>query len=178
MTDKSGFNLSKQGANIVRKEFRRQLVLLAMGSAMVPFSGAMAQSDESGITAEQSRASSAHSGASQPAIVVTARRKEESILETPLAVSAFSADDIADAGLQDFNDIFLFAPGVYNSNVTGRSDRITIRGVSQVSTTGGASTFPGRLPRWNWIIWSVSRSSKVLKVHSSGAERSLVQLTM
>ena len=139
MTDKSGFNLSKQGANIVRKEFRRQLVLLAMGSAMVPFSGAMAQSDESGITAEQSRASSAHSGASQPAIVVTARRKEESILETPLAVSAFSADDIADAGLQDFNDIFLFAPGVYNSNVTGRSDRITIRGVSQVSTTGGSN---------------------------------------
>lgn len=72
-------------------------------------------------------------------IVVTARRKAESLLDTPLAVSAFSEEQILDAGFLDFDDILLQAPGVFNTNVTGRSDRITIRGVSQVSTTGGSN---------------------------------------
>jgi outer membrane receptor protein involved in Fe transport len=72
-------------------------------------------------------------------IVVTARRKAESILNVPLAVSAFTGEAILDAGFFDFDDIFLQAPGVFNSNVTGRSDRVTIRGVSQVSTTGGSN---------------------------------------
>lgn len=72
-------------------------------------------------------------------IIVTARRKAETLLNVPLAVSAFTADAILDAGFLDFDDILLQAPGVFNSNVTGRSDRVTIRGVSQVSTTGGSN---------------------------------------
>ena len=72
-------------------------------------------------------------------IIVTARRKEETLLQTPLAVSAFGAEEITDAGFVTFDDIFLQAPGVFNSNVTGRSDRVTIRGVSQISTTGGSN---------------------------------------
>lgn len=72
-------------------------------------------------------------------IIVTARRKAETLLNVPLAVSAFSAGDILDAGFLDFDDVLLQAPGVFNSNVTGRSDRVTIRGVSQISTTGGSN---------------------------------------
>jgi outer membrane receptor protein involved in Fe transport len=72
-------------------------------------------------------------------ITVTARRKEESLLDVPLAVSAFSEEAILEAGFTEFDDIFLLAPGVFNSTSGGRSDRVTIRGHSQVSTTGGSN---------------------------------------
>ncbi len=72
-------------------------------------------------------------------IVVTARRKEETILDVPLPVTAFDETDIQEAGFRSFDDVFLLTPGVFNSTSGGRSDRITIRGFSQVSTTGGSN---------------------------------------
>ncbi|MDX2221449.1 MAG: TonB-dependent receptor, partial [Rhodospirillaceae bacterium] len=53
-------------------------------------------------------------------IVVTARQREESLQEIPLAISAFTSDDIKKAGFQNLGDIALQSAGIqFNPNMSG-----------------------------------------------------------
>jgi iron complex outermembrane receptor protein len=81
-------------------------------------------------------------------VIVTARKKEESLQKVPIAISAFSADDIQRLNLQSTADIALFTPGVSYTNGIGRqpqSDRPAIRGITTIingaANTSGAATF-------------------------------------
>ncbi|MDX2225036.1 MAG: TonB-dependent receptor [Rhodospirillaceae bacterium] len=59
----------------------------------------------------------------QPAleeIVVTARKREESLREIPLSITAFSANDIEKKGFQGLEDIQFAAPGMQYSNQGGQ----------------------------------------------------------
>ena len=49
-------------------------------------------------------------------IVVTARKREENILDVPLAITALSASDIEDKGISEFKDIIAFTPGFHLQN--------------------------------------------------------------
>ena len=51
-------------------------------------------------------------------ITVTATKREESIYEVPIALSAFDGDNLAAQGITTVNDIGKFVP---NMNVTGFS---------------------------------------------------------
>jgi len=71
-------------------------------------------------------------------IVVTARKREERLQDIPLAISAFSAQDIEDAGFQELGDLTMQTPGIdFNargsgSRQVGRVDSaIRLRGVFQ-----------------------------------------------
>jgi outer membrane receptor protein involved in Fe transport len=69
----------------------------------------------------------------QGEIVITARKQEETLLEAPVAVSAFSQDDIEKLQLQSVDDIARFTPGLSFSKAFGRStERPVIRGQSNV----------------------------------------------
>ena len=73
-------------------------------------------------------------------IVVTARKRAEDILETPIAVSALTSADIESRGITSFNDIANNTPGLNISNVSsGRSDRsfqqIIVRGFTPSAAT-------------------------------------------
>lgn len=71
-------------------------------------------------------------------ITVTARKREENLLEVPLAVTAFTAQDIEATGASDINDIADHTPGLfYNSSFGRANDRPAIRGMSQIRTDGG-----------------------------------------
>jgi outer membrane receptor protein involved in Fe transport len=75
--------------------------------------------------------------ASQPAtrdiITVTARRREETILDAPVAVTAFGEEDILNLGLQSVDDVARFTPGLSFSAAFGRtSERPVIRGQANV----------------------------------------------
>lgn len=65
-------------------------------------------------------------------IVVTARKRSESLLEIPLTVSAFSAADIEQAGYTTITDLVGAVPGVtYGSfEAEGRGDSASFRGVA------------------------------------------------
>jgi len=74
-------------------------------------------------------------------IVVTARKREESLLETPVAISAITGDDLAAKGIANFNQLADAVPGINISNISagaGRSDRsfqsITLRGIVPSTT--------------------------------------------
>jgi len=67
-------------------------------------------------------------------IVVTARKREENILDVPLAITALSANDIEDKGIGEFKDIISFTPGFhFAEHSVGRADRsnriLVIRGM-------------------------------------------------
>lgn len=77
-------------------------------------------------------------------IVITARRRSEDILRTPVAVTALSSQDLAVRGVTTINDIANFTPGVnVNNNAAGRNDRsfqqVIIRGFTPSAATNPTS---------------------------------------
>jgi outer membrane receptor protein involved in Fe transport len=71
-------------------------------------------------------------------IVVTARKVEERLIDVPLSIAAFTAEDIAAAGAGSIRDIAESTPGLFVSSSQGRSgDRISIRGINTVIPTQG-----------------------------------------
>ena len=67
-------------------------------------------------------------------ITVTARKREESLLEVPIAITALTAADIEAKGINEFKDIIAFTPGFhFAEHSVGRADRsnriLVIRGM-------------------------------------------------
>jgi iron complex outermembrane recepter protein len=58
-------------------------------------------------------------------VIVTATKRESSLMETGIAITAFTSDKLQALGIDDLNDLSVNTPGL---SVTD-SDRITIRGV-------------------------------------------------
>ena len=68
-------------------------------------------------------------------IIVTARKREESVQDIPIAVSAFTADDIRALGLTSIDDIALYTPGFSFHSGFGRQpslDRPAVRGQTTI----------------------------------------------
>lgn len=63
-------------------------------------------------------------------IVVTAQKKEQSLLEVPIAVSVVSNEEIADRGAMNIKDLQYSIPSLYITNNGPGQDRIQMRGLS------------------------------------------------
>lgn len=67
-------------------------------------------------------------------IVVTVRKREESLASVPLSVSAFTEGDFAKRGMEDLGDVARFTPGFSFENYTGGiTPSPVIRGLSQTA---------------------------------------------
>jgi iron complex outermembrane recepter protein len=76
-------------------------------------------------------------------ILVTARKREESLVDVPLSVSAFDARAIERSNFEDFTDVSKVSPGFFFSEIgSGRQDRAfrnyVIRGLNLPSAVGAA----------------------------------------
>jgi len=73
------------------------------------------------------------------AIVVTAQRREENLLDVPLSVSAFSGDLLADLGVQTMDEVAKISPNVTLEVSRGTNNTISafIRGVGQQDPVSG-----------------------------------------
>ena len=76
------------------------------------------------------------SGAILEEIVVTARKREESLQDTPLAVTAFGAADLEQRNIGGISEISRYTPNIQFDNVAsesggGGSSQISIRGIGQ-----------------------------------------------
>jgi iron complex outermembrane recepter protein len=102
-------------------------------------------------------------------ITVTAKKREQSIFEVPVAVSAFSGEEIEKQGITDLTDIGKFVP---NLNVTGFSGGHTssvnpfIRGIGLqdhlITTDPGVGVYVdgvylGRQVGQNWSLANIER---------------------
>jgi len=75
-------------------------------------------------------------------IKVTARKREETLLEVPLAITAFSSDRIEKLGLESISDIALVTPGFsFRSNFGRNADRPVIRGQSNIQGESNSAFF-------------------------------------
>ncbi len=68
-------------------------------------------------------------------IVVTAQRREERLQDVPMAVSAFSSDQIASRGIENVSDLNALAPGLQISQTISNTtiSQISIRGITQIN---------------------------------------------
>ena len=70
-------------------------------------------------------------------IVVTARKKEESLQEVPISISAFSGEQMRERGISSNYEVASFTPNFNTQKMTGRDlDRPTIRGMAAPSSRG------------------------------------------
>ena len=79
-------------------------------------------------------------------IIVTARKAPERLLDVPLSVSAFVADDLQETGTRDIYDLTRMTPGfsferLNRYGVQGGVSRPVIRGMSNILGDGNASVF-------------------------------------
>lgn len=63
-----------------------------------------------------------------PGIIVTARSRAENIQDVPIAITAFSEEDIALRGLQELDDVARFTPGFSFEDFSGGFAQPVIRG--------------------------------------------------
>ena len=67
-------------------------------------------------------------------IVVTARKRDESIQDIPISITAFTAADLEKRSLQEMTDISLFTPGFNFENFGNEGGTApVIRGATQVA---------------------------------------------
>jgi len=95
------------------RDFRRSAILLAAGLLLlaIPAVPAAAVLEE---------------------IIVTAQKREQSIQDVPIAITAFSGRQLKELGFQDSTDIVNMTPGVAASgNIGGQFLTFNIRGVNQ-----------------------------------------------
>jgi iron complex outermembrane receptor protein len=63
-------------------------------------------------------------------VIVTAQKRAESLQDVPVAVTAFSADTIQEAGINDTTDLAIMTPSLNaNANSSPFTTRMTIRGI-------------------------------------------------
>ena len=67
------------------------------------------------ITAEPS-----HNRDELEEVIVTARKRQEKLLDIPIAVTAFSAEQLQQRQIRDVNSLSLFTPGFTLSNYNSR----------------------------------------------------------
>ncbi|MFO1426054.1 MAG: TonB-dependent receptor [Steroidobacteraceae bacterium] len=94
-------------------------VSLAIGAA-----GATAQGSEAGASGLEE-------------VVVTARKRVESIQDAPLTIQAFSDAQLDERGVQGLADLSKFAPGLtFNAGTSRSSSTFSVRGMTQISAVG------------------------------------------
>ena len=65
-------------------------------------------------------------------IVVVAQKREQNLQDVPIAISAFTGEQMDALGVSESFDIATFAPGVHISgNLAGQNTQFSIRGVTQ-----------------------------------------------
>lgn len=82
-------------------------------------------------------------------IIVTAQRKQQSVLDVPLSIQATSADQLANAGIKQMSDLQLTTPGFATSNASGYN-QMFIRGIGNsifVGADPSVATFIDEVPR-------------------------------
>jgi len=98
----------------------RHVGWLALAAATAFPAHAQAQTANDGIGADDE-------------IIVTARRVNESLIETPVAITALGEDAIENLGLQSIDDVARHTAGLSFSNAFGRSgERPVIRGAANI----------------------------------------------
>lgn len=112
---------------------RSRILLGASLLSSLVLTGGMSAAQAQLATAEAER-----SGASE--IVVTARKREETLVEIPVAVTAFSQKDLDRLGVNSLEALSAFSPGLDFNNSSRVTPLIRFRGLEAVVNTPASRT--------------------------------------
>jgi iron complex outermembrane recepter protein len=77
------------------------------------------------LVAQDAPTAQAESASSLEEVVVTARKREESLQDIPLAISAYTSEQIEESGFKNLQDVAQFTPGIqFNKQAAQRLGRI------------------------------------------------------
>lgn len=114
--------------------------LFAAGSllALISTSPALAQTDtaSSGKAPEQKTAAGDKTAAqdqNQTAIIVTAQLREQRQIDVPFALTAYTGKQLDQLGVQEFEDLARYTPGLQVQNQAPNNPAINIRGITSDS---------------------------------------------
>lgn len=91
--------------------------------------GAGANAGADGVAAEAVAAG----GAGVEVIVVTAQKREQRLLDVPVAVTAYGSGTLAALGIEQFDDLALFVPGLEIQEQSPNNPGFVIRGITSDS---------------------------------------------
>ena len=66
-------------------------------------------------------------------VVVTATKRQESVMDVPLAITALSGNFIADTNLDDVKDLISYTPGVSGNSQDSYIDAVSVRDRREVA---------------------------------------------
>ncbi len=101
-------------------------------------------------------------------IVVTARKREESLQDVPISVQAISGDVIESQGLVDFQSIAPYTPNFNYGQSTGASDFLIIRGLGTVGSGVHFEQAVGQIT--NGFFTSRSRLGRTVLIDTAQVE--------
>lgn len=115
---------------------------LLMAASNLALYAAMGTASISAVHAQET-AQQAEGHSALEEVVVTSRRREESLQDVPIAVSAFSAESIAANHIEGVDDVFDRTPNVSFTTEGSRDrKRLSMRGVTEFITEAGEATVP------------------------------------
>lgn len=80
-------------------------------------------------------------------VLVTASRREQSLQDTGLSVTAWQPDEFAEVGLDSIRDVIEYSPGVYyQGGGTPQDNAITMRGVSNFTSSPSVGIYVDDIP--------------------------------
>ncbi|MCZ8171606.1 MAG: TonB-dependent receptor plug domain-containing protein, partial [Brevundimonas sp.] len=80
-------------------------------------------------------------GASSNDIVVTARKRDEDIQTVPIAITAYTAEQLAERGISNFNDLGNSTPGIAITSIAGGTvQQVFVRGLAPANTANDLNT--------------------------------------
>ncbi|MEZ5457810.1 MAG: TonB-dependent receptor [Steroidobacteraceae bacterium] len=102
----------------------KQQIVHAVGIALLTGAASVSAQDSAGV-----------SGLDE--VVVTARKRVESIQDAPLTIQAFTDAQIEERGVDSIADLSKFAPGLtFNQGSSRAASDFSIRGMTQISAVG------------------------------------------
>ncbi|HUD93921.1 TonB-dependent receptor plug domain-containing protein, partial [Sphingobium sp.] len=125
---------------------KASLFATAAGVALAIAGPARAQAGSSDAGASPAQVGSTN-GREDQAIIVTARRRAEDVSKVPIAISAFSGEQLQERGISNTLDLVKITPGLNIQGAGGKTNPfIVIRGQSKAVTGNGS---PGVLTYMN-----------------------------
>ena len=101
--------------------------------ALISTSPAFAQGGAAGQTSAQGTAAGDKPTSQEPAIVVTAQLREQRQIDVPFALTAYTGRQLDQLGVQEFEDLARFTPGLSVQNQSPNNPAISIRGITSDS---------------------------------------------
>ncbi len=107
-------------SSIIKKSIGKSVGIALLASVLAPVVPAFAQSlDE---------------------IVVTAQRREQNLLDVPVAVTTFNTKELIDSGVEDILDLNFASPSVFSNTVSSTLSNSPVR-IRGIGTSGGNPGF-------------------------------------